>query len=147
MQCYIANMEGKQVDDPMIRKWLSDITEISYDIEDVIDKIILQVHEKMTIDLDDEKKPAGGCYGPMSCSIFNKSSPYIKGKEKVNLYNTGKGIEVLKIRINDLSRKREWYGLQDSACKTEGKTDTTTLGRLKQLRRATSFSVEETIVG
>ncbi|TXG48597.1 hypothetical protein EZV62_024472 [Acer yangbiense] len=64
MQCYIANAEGKQVDDPMIRKWLSDITEISYDIEDVIDKIILQVHEKMTIDLDEEKKPAGGCFGP-----------------------------------------------------------------------------------
>ncbi|KAK0592310.1 hypothetical protein LWI29_017064 [Acer saccharum] len=150
MQCYIANAEGKQVDDPMIRKWLSDITEISYDIEDVIDKIILQVHEKTTIDLDEEKKPAGGCFSPLSCTIFNKkSSPSNKGKEKVNLYNTGKGIEVLKIRINDLSRKREWYGLQDSAYKTEGKTNTTTttLGRLKQLRRATSFSVEEKIVG
>ncbi|TXG65564.1 hypothetical protein EZV62_006839 [Acer yangbiense] len=118
MQCYIANAEEKQIDNPMLRKWLSDITEISYEIEDVLDKFILQV------------KPGSFI------------SSFIKGK----LFETGKKIEEFQIRINDLSRKRELYGLRALDDK-EGKSNSTTLGKFKQLRRATSFTVDEKIIG
>ncbi|KAL5853722.1 hypothetical protein ACOSQ3_008840 [Xanthoceras sorbifolium] len=159
LQCYITNAEEKQSDDPMIRKWLSDITEIAYDIEDVLDEFIVQVHDdEASTDLQYQVEDGGtdqhpetktGCFGSTSSCIFDKkycSSPYKKTKKKVNLYNIGKKIEELKIRINDLSRKRELYGLQDSTNKMEGNSSTT-LGRLKQLRRVTSFSVEEKVVG
>ncbi|KAK0586650.1 hypothetical protein LWI29_010249 [Acer saccharum] len=97
MQCYIANAEGKQVDDPMIRKWLSDITEISYDIEDVIDKIILQVHEKTTIDLDEEKKPAGGCFSPCPAPYSTRSPvPLTKAKRRLICITQGRGLKYLK---------------------------------------------------
>ncbi|KAK0601406.1 hypothetical protein LWI29_023965 [Acer saccharum] len=118
MQCYIANAEEEQIDNPMIRKWLSDITEISYEIEDVLDKFILQ------------EKP-----GSFISSL-------IKGK----LFGTGKKIEEFQIRINDLSRRRELYGLRALDDK-EGESNSTTLGKFKQLRRATSFTVDEKIIG
>ncbi|KAL5850788.1 hypothetical protein ACOSQ3_008838 [Xanthoceras sorbifolium] len=123
MQCYIANAEEKQIDNPMIEKWLSDITEISYGIEDVLDKFILQVKQ--------------GRFSSMASSINGK------------LYKVGKEIEDFETRIDDLTRRRELYGLQALADKTEkGNSNTTSpLGRLKQLRRATSFSVEDRIIG
>ncbi|TXG65554.1 hypothetical protein EZV62_006829 [Acer yangbiense] len=76
MQCYIASAEEKQDDNPIVRKWLSDITEIAYDAEDVIDKFILQVHDEETKErkqLDDqdtnkETKPTG-CFPSMFCCI------------------------------------------------------------------------------
>ncbi|TXG65588.1 hypothetical protein EZV62_006863 [Acer yangbiense] len=123
MQSYIANAEAKQIDNPMIRKWLSDITEISYEIEDVLDKLFLQL------------KPGR----------LSSMPSFIKSKK---LHGTGKKIEEFQIRINDLSRRRELYGLQDlDHGKTEGQSSNTTLGRLKQLRRVTSFTVDKKIIG
>ncbi|KAK3200314.1 hypothetical protein Dsin_023729 [Dipteronia sinensis] len=123
MQSYIANAEAKQIDNPMIRKWLSDITEISYEIEDGLDEFFLQV------------KP-GWLSSMSSCIKSNK------------LYGTGEKIDEFQNRINDLSRRRQLYGLQDlDHGKTEGQSSNTTLGRLKQLRRVTSFTVDEKIIG
>ena len=81
MQCYIASAEERQNDDPIVRKWLNDITKIAYDAEDVIDKFILQVH-------DQETKPTG-CFPSMSSCV--------KCKKKVILHDIGNDIEELKI--------------------------------------------------
>lgn len=45
MQCFIKDAEEKQVDDPIIRQWVSDITTIAYDTEDVLDKYLLKVSD------------------------------------------------------------------------------------------------------
>ncbi|KAK0601021.1 hypothetical protein LWI29_020639 [Acer saccharum] len=133
MQCYIASAEEKQADDPIVRKWLNDITKIAYDAEDVIDKFILQVHDQ---DTNKETEPTG-CFPSMSSCI--------KCKKKVNLRDIGNDIEELKNRINDLPRIRELYQLESSSNKWEGKSNS--LARLRQLRRTTSFSIEEKVVG
>ncbi|KAK4851955.1 hypothetical protein QYF36_019759 [Acer negundo] len=130
MQCYIASAEEKQDDNPIVRKWLNDITNIAYDAEDVIDKFILQVH-------DEETKPTG-CFPSMSSCV--------KCKKKVNLHDIGKDIEELKVRINDLPRIRELYQLESSSNKGEGNSSNS-LARLTQLRRTTSFSVEKKVFG
>ncbi|KAK4851381.1 hypothetical protein QYF36_014652 [Acer negundo] len=140
LQCYIASAEEKQDDNPIVRKWLNDITKIAYDAEDVIDKFILQVHDKETDhdqDTNKETKPTG-CFLSMSSCI--------KCKKKVNLHDIGNDIEELKIRINDLIRKRELYQLESSSNRGEGNSSNS-LARLRQLRRTASFSVEKKVVG
>ncbi|KAK0602948.1 hypothetical protein LWI29_038445 [Acer saccharum] len=130
MQCYIASAEERQNDDPIVRKWLNDITKIAYDAEDVIDKFILQVH-------DEETKPTG-CFPSMSSCV--------KCKKMAILHDIGKDIEELKIRINDLSRIRELYKFESSSNKGEGNSSNA-LATLRQLRRTTSFSIEKKVVG
>ncbi|KAK2640494.1 hypothetical protein Ddye_028289 [Dipteronia dyeriana] len=130
MQCYVASAEEKQNDDPIVRKWLNDITKIAYDTEDVIDKFILQVHD--------------GNIPPTRC--FPSMSSCVKCRKKVNLHDIGKDIEELKIRINDLPRVRELYQLESSRIKGEG-SSSNSLARLRELRRTTSFSVEKKVIG
>ncbi|KAK0600313.1 hypothetical protein LWI29_013748 [Acer saccharum] len=152
MQCYVASAEEKQADDPIVRKWLNDITKIAYDAEDVIDKFILQVHDEETKERkqpDDqhtnkETKPTG-CFPSMSSCV--KCRKWVNLPEKVvNLHDIGNDIEELKIRINDLIRKRELYQLESSSNRGEGNSSNS-LATLRQLRRTASFSVEKKVVG
>ncbi|TXG65586.1 hypothetical protein EZV62_006861 [Acer yangbiense] len=152
MQCYIASAEEKQADDPIVRKWLNDITKIAYDAEDVIDKFIRQVHDEETKerkqpddqDTNKETKPTG-CFPSMSSCVKCKKKVNLPEKV-VNLHDIGNDIEELKIRINDLIRKRELYQLESSSNKGEGNSSNS-LATLRQLRRTTSFSIEKKVVG
>ncbi|TXG65570.1 hypothetical protein EZV62_006845 [Acer yangbiense] len=137
MQCYIASAEEKQDDNPIARKWLNDITNIAYDAEDVLDKFIIQVH-------DEEIKPTG-CFPSMSSCVKCRKKVNLP-EEVVNLHDIGNDIEQLKIRINDLSRIRELYKFESSSNKGEGNSSNS-LATLRQLRRTTSFSIEENVVG
>ncbi|XP_031284279.1 putative disease resistance RPP13-like protein 3 [Pistacia vera] len=56
-----------------------------------------------------------------------------------------KEIEKLRMRISDLSRKREACKLQDTRSMSEGNSKA--LGKLKDLRRQNSITVEENVVG
>ncbi|KAL5833951.1 hypothetical protein ACOSQ3_017625 [Xanthoceras sorbifolium] len=134
MQCFLKDAEEKQYGDALISKWVSDIRELAYDIEDVLDTFHLKVHGRA-----DDRRPKLGCF-PSVCCIYNI------GKENVSMYNMGKEIEELKNTINDLSRRRELYGLRDSGNRGEGIRNST-VGRLRELRRSTSFAVEENVVG
>ncbi|KAK2641423.1 hypothetical protein Ddye_023186 [Dipteronia dyeriana] len=51
MQCFLKDAEEKQYSDALISKWVSDIKEFAYDIEDVLDTFHLNVHSQ---DDDDE---------------------------------------------------------------------------------------------
>ncbi|KAJ4724309.1 Disease resistance protein [Melia azedarach] len=149
MLCFVKDAEQKQVGDPLIRQWLFDIRDIAYDTEDVLDKYMLHVHEEGT-----SKRRQGFLASIIKCScIFNKegsnshkrSSIYSKGKEKIGLYSIGKEIEALKNRLRDVSQRRGSYGLEDVT--KMRKEENPALEKLKQIRRATSFAVEEKVVG
>ncbi|GMP60804.1 hypothetical protein CsSME_00023516 [Camellia sinensis var. sinensis] len=45
MLCFLKDLEEKQDKDSRIRKWVSDIRDAAYEVEDVIDKFILKVGE------------------------------------------------------------------------------------------------------
>ncbi|KAJ4724315.1 Disease resistance protein [Melia azedarach] len=161
MLCFVKDAEQKQVDDPLIRQWLSDIRDIAYDTEDVLDKYMIQVDDGGTFDspiVDEEgtpKRRQGFLASIKKCTcIFNKeessrspkkSSLCGKGKEKISLYSIGKEIEAVKNRLIDVSQRRGSYGLEDITNKR--KEENPALEKLKQLRRATSFAVEEKVVG
>ncbi|KAL5832278.1 hypothetical protein ACOSQ4_017632 [Xanthoceras sorbifolium] len=128
MQRFLQHAEERQYGDAMIRVWISDIRDFAYDIEDALDAFHLKLQRR-------SERIASMYYW-----IFDKC------KETVILYNIGKKIEEFKNRINDLSRRRQLYGLQDSGNSMEGRSKD--LGRLKEvIRRATSFAVEEKVVG
>ncbi|TXG73123.1 hypothetical protein EZV62_001702 [Acer yangbiense] len=138
MQCFLKDAEEKQVGNAMMSKWVSDIRELANDIEDVLYAFILKVHRKAN-DGGTTMARQPRCFSS-TCSCI-----YDKVKEKINLYNIGREIEELKKRINDLSLKRDLYGLQDSDDRSEGKSNSQ--GRLRELRRVTSYAVEENVVG
>ncbi|KAL5766862.1 hypothetical protein ACOSP7_017479 [Xanthoceras sorbifolium] len=127
MQYFLQHAEERQYGDATIRVWASDIRDFAYDIEDVLDAFHLKLQKR------------SGRIASMCCWIFDKC------KETVILHNIGKKIEEFKNRINDLSRRRQLYGLQDYGNSGEGRSKV--LGRLKEVRTATSFAVEEKVVG
>ncbi|KAL5766867.1 hypothetical protein ACOSP7_017484 [Xanthoceras sorbifolium] len=127
MQRFLQHAEDRQYGDAMIRLWVSDIRDFAYDIEDVLDAFHLKLQRR------------SGRIASICCWIFDKR------KEMVILHNIGKKIEEFKNRISDLTRRRQLYGLQDSG--TSGEGTSKALSRLKEVRRATSFAVEEKVVG
>ncbi|KAJ4724308.1 Disease resistance protein [Melia azedarach] len=50
MLCFIKDAEQKEVGYPLIRQWLSDIRDIAYDTEDVLDKYMPRVNDGETSD-------------------------------------------------------------------------------------------------
>ncbi|XP_024046464.1 disease resistance protein RPP13 [Citrus clementina] len=145
MQCFVKDAEEKQDDNPLIRKWVSEIREIAYDAEDVLDKFLLQVH----------KGGSSGISGKGSKSKFFASIKagcglFHKGKEKVKLYSIGEEIAALRKRLDDSARNRELFCLQDiNYNKREAAAENSKAHqKLKQLRRSASFyAVEENVVG
>ncbi|XP_031249429.1 putative disease resistance RPP13-like protein 3 [Pistacia vera] len=64
MQCFIKDAEEKQIDDAVIRKWVSDMRDIAYDTEDVLDKFIIKIHGEnssnlLKFDEKEEEKEVG----------------------------------------------------------------------------------------
>ncbi|XP_044487300.1 putative disease resistance RPP13-like protein 3 [Mangifera indica] len=108
MSCFMKDAEDKQVDSPLIRQWVSDIREIAYDFEDVLDESMLHVGDK-----DEEGESPEGKHGLFSAIKKWVAKCSRKGREKVTTYNIGKKIESLKTRLSDVSRRCEFYGLRD----------------------------------
>ncbi|KAK4856983.1 hypothetical protein QYF36_023375 [Acer negundo] len=116
MQHFIKHTEEKQYGDATIHDRVSDIRELAYDIEDLLDMFHRKVHGEVDDDGETmETKQKSGCFPSICCCIFNE------GKEKVELFNIGMDIEKFKNRINELSRRRQLYGLQDSSNSREGR--------------------------
>ncbi|KAK2654257.1 hypothetical protein Ddye_014113 [Dipteronia dyeriana] len=121
MQGFLKDAEERQYGDGngMIQGWVSDIRELANDIEDVLD----------TVNLNVQRIP--GCFPPSvrSCMFYTGNS-----------YNIGKKIEDFKNRLNDISGRRQRYGLQEYSNVMERSS---ALGRLRDIRRSVSFGVEE----
>ncbi|KAL5832273.1 hypothetical protein ACOSQ4_017627 [Xanthoceras sorbifolium] len=155
MQRFLKDADEKQYEDATICGWVFDIRELAYDIEDLLDTFHLKIRSEGDDDDDGEtteEKPQPGCFPSMSCCLFHKA------KKKVDLYNIGKEIEEFKYlnnigkeieefknKLNDLSRRRQLYGLLASGNSGEGRSNA--LGKLRELRKSMSFAVEQNVVG
>ncbi|KAK0578087.1 hypothetical protein LWI29_004936 [Acer saccharum] len=140
MQHLLKDAEERQYGDPVIHKWVSDIKELAYDIEDIIDAFRLKVHGEADDDDSGKPKPKSGCFPSICSSIFDK------GKEKVDLYHIGEDIKDFRERFNVLSSKSQVFRLKDSG-NSAGEGSSKTTGKLRELRRSVSFAVEENVVG
>ncbi|XP_031259397.1 disease resistance protein RPP13-like [Pistacia vera] len=147
MLCFIKDAEDKQVDNPLIRQWVSDIREIAYDCEDVLDEFMVKVHdEKISNVLKvEEGETSTRRQGLFTCSknCSCKSAVaklYIKGKGM----GMGKEIGALKNRLKEVSDRCGMYGLKDINNRWE---ESKTLREFKEVRRTTSFAFEENVIG
>ncbi|TXG47074.1 hypothetical protein EZV62_026368 [Acer yangbiense] len=119
MQNLLKDAEEKQYGDSDVHRWVSDIKELAYDIEDMLYAFRLKV-----------RKPKWGCF-PCVCS---------------SLFDIGKQIKDFRKRINDLSPSSQSFRLKDLGNRA-GEGSRQTLGKLRELRRSVSFAVEENVVG
>ncbi|KAL5855021.1 hypothetical protein ACOSQ4_004823 [Xanthoceras sorbifolium] len=158
MRRFLKQAEEKQFEDPTLRSWVSDVGELAHDIEDVFDKFDYKVDVKASVlknvdakASDDDGETTKECCGCIK--LFDKGKKKGKqmedlhnmGKKMVDLHNMGKEIEEFKKRIDDLSRRRQTYGIQDSC--NIGEDQRNALRRLREVRRATNFAAEEKVVG
>ncbi|KAK4833175.1 hypothetical protein QYF36_004998 [Acer negundo] len=141
MQRFLKDAEDKQYEDAEVCRWVSAIRDLTFDIEDLLDTFHLKVHgEAASDDVGTmERKPQSVCFPSLSSCIF------CKGNEQVNLYKTGKEIEDLKSRMKDLTRRRDDYQLQESRNSGEGSSNAHV--RSRDIRRSSSFAVEQNVVG
>ncbi|XWS47720.1 hypothetical protein CRYUN_Cryun13aG0008500 [Craigia yunnanensis] len=122
MRCFLRDADAKQDDDERVRNWVSDIRNVAYDAEDLIDTFILRI--------DSSKK---------NNSIKRYTSIFKDWKHRSNIAN-----ELMDIqrRILDISESRDKYGI-----KNIGEGISTARERLRKQRRSSPRSEEKDIVG
>ncbi|PPD73755.1 hypothetical protein GOBAR_DD29329 [Gossypium barbadense] len=111
MRCFLKDAEAKQDDDERVRNWVSDIRNVAYDAEDLIDTFLLR--------MESLKKN----------NFFKRSASVFKEwKHRSNIAN-----ELLQIqgRIVNISASRETYGIRNI-----GEGISTARERLRKLRRS-----------
>ncbi|RWR84257.1 putative disease resistance protein [Cinnamomum micranthum f. kanehirae] len=118
MQRFLKDADSKQNTEELVKKWVSDIRDVSYEIEDVIETFIYR------------QKRRHGLVGRAKRGI---SEP--KTRHKV-----GKQIEQIKQKISDISRRRETYGISDI---NEGRQEASSWIRDLEGRRRDSVMFEE----
>eukprot|EP00261_Vitis_vinifera_P033113 XP_019074356.1 PREDICTED: putative disease resistance protein At1g50180 [Vitis vinifera] len=119
MQCFLKDADAKQQEDERVRHWVSEIQDVAYDAEDAIDAFIFNVESGRTK------------FFP--CRMF---------KKLVSSCKVGKEIEAIQIKIQDISKSRETYGINSI-----GEATSQAGQRLQKLRYISPLVKEEIIVG
>ncbi|CAM8938007.1 unnamed protein product [Rhodiola kirilowii] len=130
MQSFLQDAEKKLDNSSLIREWVSDVRDLAYDCEDVIDTFLLKLSCMR------EKQP--GFIGTMSrCFVaYTVKIP--------STYDLGCQIEKLMTKVTDISSRRERYGLDAANVST---TSDSREKKLMQIRRSTPYANNEHMVG
>ncbi|KAB2596506.1 disease resistance protein RPP8-like [Pyrus ussuriensis x Pyrus communis] len=121
MLCFLKDADAKQEDDLQVRNWVSDVRNLAYDAEDLIDTYILKVES----------------YKYKKWNFVKRYASTLKARSKI-----GKDLVFLRTRISDISISHEAYGIRSTG---EG-TSHANEGLLK-LRRSTPRGQDKDIVG
>ncbi|KAG5530566.1 hypothetical protein RHGRI_025502 [Rhododendron griersonianum] len=140
MLSFLKDAEEKQVVDHRMRQWISDIRDVAYDAEDIIDNFILKVEEQGGAT---PKKKMGlkDCFEKYFC-ICSKKASLIKQE---NLYGIGKEINTLKDKLNEIQRNREIFNtgnIGDARLGSDRMNETT-----NWLRRERPYEDNDHVVG
>ncbi|KAG7564687.1 NB-ARC [Arabidopsis suecica] len=125
IQGYLKDVEAREREDEVSKRWTKLVLDIAYDVEDVLDTY----HMKL-----EERSQRRGVK-----RWTNKIG------RKIDAYNIIDDIRILKRRILDITRKRETYGI-GGLKEPQGGGNISSL-RVRQLRRARSVDQEEFVVG
>ncbi|CAM8991941.1 unnamed protein product [Rhodiola kirilowii] len=130
MQSFLQDAEKKLDNSCLIREWVSDVRDLAYDCEDVIDTFLLK--------LSCMREPQPGCIGTMSRCFVAYTAKF------PSTYDLGCQIEKLMTKVNDISSRRERYGLDAADVST---TSDSREKKLMQIRRSTPYANNELMVG
>lgn len=133
MTCFLKDVEERQQNvDNRMRQWISDIRDLAYDAEDIIDDFILKVEEKektlRKMGLKDRFKKS-----------FSFSSKQASLTKQTSLFGIGEDIKALKTKLEDIQRNCEIFNVKEgSNCKNE---------KINQIRRETPYEENDHVVG
>ncbi|XP_057502447.1 disease resistance protein RPP13-like [Actinidia eriantha] len=135
MLCFLHDAEEKQDGDRRIQKWISDIRDVAYDAEDIIDNFILEVEDRKT----PKKMGLKGWFEKYLC-ICSKQANLVK---QATLYGIGTEINSLKNRLEEIQRNQEIFKIGNIG---DSREDLARV-RLDQLRRERPYEDNELVVG
>ncbi|XVF11304.1 hypothetical protein REPUB_Repub08aG0015100 [Reevesia pubescens] len=122
MRCFLKDADAKQDDDERVSNWVSDIRNVAYDVEDLLDTFILRI--------DSLKKKN---------SIKRYASIFKEWRHRSKIENE---LQSIQGRILNISASRETYGIRNI-----GEGISTARERLRKLRRSSPRGEEKDIVG
>ncbi|XXG71048.1 hypothetical protein AAC387_Pa07g0388 [Persea americana] len=121
MRCFLKDADSKQKEDSRVRNWMEEIRKVSYDAEDVIDTFICSQRRRHT--------------------FVGRAKRYVS--KPITRRRVVKEIERIKLKINDISRKRETYGIRDI---NEGRQEASSSSQSLHEHRRLSTALEESEV-
>ncbi|XXG71146.1 hypothetical protein AAC387_Pa07g0467 [Persea americana] len=124
MRCFLKDADSRQKENAGVRNWVAEIIDASYDAEDVIDIFIYSQRRRR------------GFVGRVKRNIFILSE--LRTRHKVS-----KKIDLIRLKIGDITRSRETYGISDI---NEGRQEASSSGQSLQERRRLFALLEETEV-
>ncbi|GMH22746.1 hypothetical protein Nepgr_024589 [Nepenthes gracilis] len=128
MQCFLSDADKKQNKDAVIRKWISQIKDLAYDAEDVLEKFILKVSYK------DRRRGLWSKLRWLSCLLRDARA----------LHEIGTDIDGLTLKVSKLTSRLQTYGVKTGYGEISAShADPSTL----ELRRAYSHLEDDMIVG
>ncbi|XP_058184255.1 disease resistance protein RPP13-like [Rhododendron vialii] len=147
MLCFLKNAEEKPDVDNRMRKWISDIRDVAYEAEDIIDNFILKVEAETPkkIELED--------YFQKYFCIYSKNASLI---QQENLYGIGHEINTLKTKLNQIKQSRVTFdrirSIDDArdlgSCSMNAREGLPRMNTIDNwLRRERSYKDDENVVG
>ncbi|XP_057502276.1 disease resistance protein RPP13-like [Actinidia eriantha] len=137
MLCFLKDAEEKQDGDHRIQKWISDIRDVAYDAEDIIDNFILKVEEGR-----DPKMMGLKAWFKKYLCICSKQSSLMK---QATLYGIGTEINSLKNRLEEIQHNQEIFKIGNIGNAREECSRTNEI--LNHQRRGRPYEDNEIIVG
>ncbi|PIA27406.1 hypothetical protein AQUCO_07800031v1 [Aquilegia coerulea] len=130
IKSFLKDADAKQHESAVIRTWVEDVKDVTYDIEDIIDTFILKVAPN--------KEETG---------IYNGLMRYATAPKKArNLHKMGNKIQLIFARIEEISNRRERYNIT-SLVGNGGGTSSSTTNNQNRLRRTYAHDTDDDIVG
>ncbi|GMH22733.1 hypothetical protein Nepgr_024576 [Nepenthes gracilis] len=128
MQCFLSDADKRQNKDAVIRKWISQIKDLAYDAEDVLEKFILRVSYK------DRHRGLWSEFRWLSSLVTDARA----------LHEIGTDIDDLRRKVSELTSRLQTYGVK-KICEdiSASSADPST----PQIRRTYSHLKDDMIVG
>ncbi|KAH7858496.1 hypothetical protein Vadar_024543 [Vaccinium darrowii] len=101
LKCFLKDAEGKQDVDYRMRKWISDMRDVAYEAEDIIDNFVLKVETEGEARTR-KKMGLKDCFEKYFC-IRSKNVGLI---QQANLYGIGREINALKTKITQIQQNQ-----------------------------------------
>ncbi|GMH22743.1 hypothetical protein Nepgr_024586 [Nepenthes gracilis] len=128
MQCFLSDADTRQNKDAVIRKWVSQIRDLAYDAEDVLEKFILRVSYK------ERHRDLRSNLRWLSCFLRDAGA----------LHEIGTDIDGLTGRVSDLTSRLQTYGVKMTREEISASSaDPST----QELRRTYSHLKDDMIIG
>ncbi|KAI3955208.1 hypothetical protein MKW92_024532 [Papaver armeniacum] len=131
MQCFLKDADAMQQGDNRVQNWVSEIRNLAYDAEDVIDTYIFKV--------DSTRKTQG-----IRNFLYRKAS---MPKNMVLLHRVGKDILDIQARLKSVSDSRNTYGIRDLGNNENSISETTQKMMQLSLRNRYPHVVDDDVIG